>query len=203
MSKTNLITSDVYKDILKGKTSNYIIEKYVLHNVPYFFAKDMDLYFEIKKKISEFYSISITNIYLVGSGQFGFSMSSEKDYRDFVWEESTEELASDLDIAIISNKLFDEYWDGICDYNINKVPHDSKDEKLFNEFKNYLYKGWMRPDKFPFEYEKRKAWFNFFKTLQPLVNRKVAGGIFRNEICFIKKYRADIEELSKRIKEIK
>ena len=201
---TNLLNSQVYRDILDAKSSDYIIEKHILHNVPFYFKDNMDLYFEIKKCISEKFNIPITNIYLVGSGQFGFSLSPAKEYRNFIEEDNDEAniKASDLDFAIISTKLFDEIWDELYDFKLSNISYDKEDEKKFKMFKDYLFKGWIRPDAFPFEYTKKKEWFEFFNSLNPKVNRQVTCGIFRNETSFMKNYKNSIEELIKITKEI-
>ena len=38
---SNLIDSDLYKEIQSGKSSEYIIEKYILHNIPYYFKDNV------------------------------------------------------------------------------------------------------------------------------------------------------------------
>ncbi|MBE7075063.1 MAG: hypothetical protein E7376_03715 [Clostridiales bacterium] len=201
---SNLLNSDLFKEIQNGKNSEYIIEKYVLHNIPFYFKDNMDLYFDIKKKISEKYNVPITNIYLVGSGQFGFSLNPDKNYSNFRKEDGDEKniKASDLDFAIISTKLFDEIWDNVCDFRVNNIACSYKEKQEFSMFRKYLFKGWIRPDAFPFQFSKKKEWFEFFNSLNNLVNRQVSCGIFRNESSFIKIYQHGIDELILRTKEI-
>ena len=203
-ANSNLLKSELYHDLQNGKTSDYIIEKYVLHNSPFFFKDNMDLYFVLKKKISDKFNVPITNIYLVGSGQFGFSLSPKKNYSNFRVSEDEEKniKASDLDFAIISSKLFNEFWDKVCDFRPSEIAHDKNQEVSFGQFRKYLFRGWIRPDKFPFNFEEKKDWFKFFNSLNSYVNRQVTCGIFRNEESFIKIYKRNIEELNKRTKEI-
>ncbi|MDE5562768.1 MAG: hypothetical protein K2J01_04395 [Clostridiales bacterium] len=192
----NLISSDFYKDILDNKEAEYLIEKHILHNIPFYFKDNMDLLFNIKKQIGEKYNVSITNIYLVGSGQLGFSLAPQKEYRDFVHIESdVYKKRSDLDFAIISERLFGQIWDEICDYRLGELAHNKEEKELFQAFQNYLFKGWIRPDLFPFDFPMKKDWFEFFKQFNPLVNRQVSCGIFRNETSFLKQYRRSIKEL--------
>lgn len=195
---SNLLASDFYKDILNGKSSDYLIEKHILHNVPFFFKTDMELFFKIKKFISDKFEIPITNIYLVGSGQLGFSLNPENEYRNFRYEEIDEnKKESDLDFAIISNKLFSQIWDELCGFRLDRIAHSKQDRDNFKKFKNYLYKGWMRPDAFPFDYSLRKEWLEFFNSLNPMVERKVTCGLFRNERSFIQNYSFAIDDLRK------
>ena len=194
----NLINSDFYKDILAEKNANYLIEKHILHNVPYYFKDKMDLFFDIKKKISQKYNIPITNIYLVGSGQLGFSLNPKNNYRDFIeTENSVFPKASDLDFAIISDKLFGDIWDEICGFRLSDFPYSDKTADDYYTFENYLFKGWIRPDTFPFDFKMKKEWFEFFRSLNSLVTRKVTCGVFRNEISFLKQYTRSINELIK------
>ena len=199
---TNLLNSDFYKDILAGKDSDYLLEKYILHNVPYYFKNNMDLFFDIKKKIATRYNIPITNIYLTGSGQLGFSLNPNKGYRNFIFDEDTSTGVSDLDFAIISTKLFDEFWDEICEYRRSDLTLSPQEEKNCKKFQDYLFWGWIRPDKFPVNYPKKKEWFEFFNSINPLVNRQVACGIFRNEHSFMKYYCRTIDELINLTKEV-
>ncbi|MBW0257409.1 MULTISPECIES: hypothetical protein [Bacillus] len=69
------------------------------------FMNNLDLMNEI---ISKNLSISMKNILIVGSGKTGFSFSPQKALRKF---DSNEETESDIDIAIVSEKYFFEYWD--------------------------------------------------------------------------------------------
>lgn len=196
----NLIESEIYRDILSGKDATYLIEKHILHNVPFFFKDNMDSYFAIKKQISDKYKIPITNIYLVGSGQLGFSLNPKNKYRDFVEVENEEfKKRSDLDFAIISDKLFNQIWDQICGYRLNDFSYRDDDKYDYNEFQKYLFSGWMRPDKFPFEFEMRKEWFAFFNSMNHLVKRQVNCGVFRNEVSFLKQYTRSINDLKRLI----
>lgn len=199
---SNLKSSDLVKEIASGKDADYLIEKYVLHNVPYYFKEKMDLYFELKKDISKHFGIPITNIYLVGSGQFGFSLVEGKLFRDFAEteDESQGMEASDLDFAIISTKAFDEIWDELYDFKISNYPRSEEGDKAFKEFKKYLFKGWIRPDKFPKNFKGKSEWFEFFASLNAKVNRQVTCGIFRNETCFIKKYKESLNDLIRFVK---
>ena len=164
-------------------------------------ARIRAVFFDIKKRISFKFDISITNIYIVGSGQLGFSLNPEKEYHDFRYEETDEcYKASDLDFAIISNKLFDMIWDELCGFRLGECSFNDKERNEFRDFEKYLFKGWIRPDKFPFDFSMKKEWFEFFNTLNALVNRKVNCGVFRNETSFLKQYTRSINDLIKIIK---
>lgn len=64
---------------------------------------------DFKAIVSESLNISFNSIMMVGSGKVGYSLSPEKLYKPFNSDENVRKL-SDIDIAIISDKLFFEYW---------------------------------------------------------------------------------------------
>ena len=192
---SNLKLIPIYSDIRIGKDATYLIEKHILHNPPFYFKEKMDLFFDIKKKISEKYDIPVTNIYLVGSGQLGFSLNPANNFSNFRFNDEQDKKASDLDFAIISSKLFNEIWDSICDFRLSDFPYEDKQGQEFRQFKKYLFRGWIRPDKFPFDFALKKEWFQFFESLNPIAERKVTCGLFRNETSFIKQYTRSLNEL--------
>jgi hypothetical protein len=63
--------------------------------------------------------------------------------------------ASDIDIAVISEQKFDEIWEQL----FRAFPHYRSWPDL-SSFRKYMYRGWLRPDKMPFKFFGRKAWFD-------------------------------------------
>ena len=87
-------------------------------------------------------------VIVVGSAKLGFSiiektvpMNTVKPrYRDYV------PGVSDIDIAMVSAALYAKLWAGLALFGANKqkFPWRSK-------LSDYMFHGWIRPDKFPFE----------------------------------------------------
>ena len=78
-------------------------------SVPWFFSDKykecaQQKYTEFKIYIAEKFRVNATEITLAGSAWFGFSLSPKKNYRDFNED-------SDIEIVIISERLFDLFWD--------------------------------------------------------------------------------------------
>ncbi len=93
-----------------------IVRKYLLNTDVWYFTKyhnmgydefmeNLDMMNEI---ISYNLAISMKNILIVGSGKTGYSFSPQKALKKF---DSDSNQESDIDIAIISDKYFFEYWD--------------------------------------------------------------------------------------------
>ena len=116
---------------------------------------------------------------MVGSAKLGFSIAPKK-----LWANFSEE--SDIDIVVISEQVFDDYWKELLNFNINVKARTEHEDKNFREFLEYFLKGWIRPDLFPFSYSQKDKWFDFFKTISygKYGNYKIAGAIFRNEYFF-------------------
>ena len=92
---------------------------------------------------------------MVGSAKLGFSIAFNKRYRVFC-------DSSDIDMVLLSPSLFDKIWKEVYSYESQKNfwPESS-------EFKEYLFKGWIRPDKLPKSdiFTLGNEWFEFFRGL--------------------------------------
>jgi len=104
------------KEDLNILTEQDFVAKYLLNiDVWYFttylemdypqFVENLELFNNI---VSQNLDISCKNILIVGSGKLGFSLSPKKPLKKF---DSDANKESDLDIAIISNKYFNYYWE--------------------------------------------------------------------------------------------
>jgi len=172
-----------------------IIHKYLLHGTPILYKDKEDLYFELKQEIASFFKISPTNVVMVGSAKLGFSIAPHK-----LWNNFSEE--SDIDIVVISEDVFDEYWKELLDFNIKVKARSKEEDDRYRKFLEYFLKGWLRPDLFPFKYNKKSTWFDFFKSISygnKFGNYKVTGAIFRNQYFFEKYHSTNIQKLRQKI----
>jgi hypothetical protein len=148
-----------------------IVRKHITFGDSYIL--DPDDYFDLKAEVAEHFEIHPSEVIVVGSGKLGFSIVNEKRYRHFG-------EGSDLDVAIISPDLFEKIWQSVYDYR-NEVGYWARE----NEFKNYLFRGWIRPDMLPpsSKFSLCKDWWDFFRSLA--VQRKygpykIAAGLYRS-----------------------
>ncbi|SRR5258706_12122134 len=116
---------------------------------------DVDKHFELKTEISAQFRIHPSEVLLVGSAQLGFSIVPKKRYRPF-------NDSSDIDIAIVSPFLFDLFWEQAFDYWNSGRYWPEQDA-----FKDYLFRGWIRPDKLPpsHKFTLGKDWWEFFQYI--------------------------------------
>lgn len=174
------------------------MNKYLFDGIPICFNNE-HFYFDFRKKIADHFDISHRDIFIVGSAKMGFSY----------YKETLFSYESDVDVAIINEELFNKYLRYIIDFQYNvetqKIILDQTEEKKYNKFKNYLIKGWLRPDLIPIKGEilnkLKEEWFDFFKSISygksEVGDYKVAAGLFKDDFCAEKYY--SVELLNKKI----
>ncbi|CAM4516494.1 hypothetical protein [Paenibacillus typhae] len=167
-----------------------LVERHILFGTPYLFNANEQLYFELKREIANKFTLSTTQIVVVGSAKLGFSIAPTK-----LWRTVNDE--SDIDAVIISEELFDHFWKQLHTFNINLTSRSFTEDKLYRNFLDYFFKGWIRPDKFPFSYPFKQEWFDFFGSIsyKKYDKRKVTGAVFKNEYFFKQYHEANLRKL--------
>ncbi|BAZ33457.1 hypothetical protein NIES4074_59710 (plasmid) [Cylindrospermum sp. NIES-4074] len=99
---------------------------------------------------------------MVGSGKLGFSISPDKR-QNKLWRPFSEE--SDIDIVVVSEKSFVKFWEELYNFNISLINRTEREERNYRKFLEKFFKGWLRPDLFPFKYSNRDKWLDFFRSI--------------------------------------
>jgi hypothetical protein len=140
---------------------------------------DDEQHFHLKSTVADYFGVHPSEVLVVGSAKLGFSIAQKKRYQPF-------NDRSDIDVAIVSEKLFDDVWKQVFGYwemndNTDKIVYWSKE----NDFKEYLFRGWIRPDKLPpaviFDFSKK--WWEFFRMLTQTGtygSYKIAAGLYKS-----------------------
>ena len=107
----------------------------------------------------------------------GFTTTAKKDRPIF----SPFGDKSDIDIAIISSELFVHFW-----RRTSEFAADDLEWKHAGDFRRYLQRGWIRPDKLPVgeDFTERLEWFEFFQGLTAsgeFGGYKITAGIYHDE----------------------
>lgn len=152
-------------------TIDEVVQKHITYGASY--ALNQDQYFELKAVVARKFGLHHSEVLLVGSGKLGFSIVDGKRYRHFG-------DLSDLDLAIISPVLFDATWLDAFDFwrGKNFWPE-------FEAFKDYLFRGWLRPDKLPPQttFKRSWDWWEFFRELtvsQRFGPYRIRAGLYRS-----------------------
>ncbi len=131
----------IKKDVKELSEKEFLV-KYLLKSDNWYFSEyqnksdtDAITQMEILKEIlNKNIGIAFHNVLMVGSGKVGCSLSPNKNFK--VFDEGDEN--SDIDIAIISSKLFDHFWEKIRDeYSIRYISqYEHMTSSIFRGFLN-------------------------------------------------------------------
>ena len=170
-----MVTLEEFKAVLEDNTVSdlAIVQGYITHGSPFVFMGDEKKYYSLKKIIADYFKLNPLSIIMIGSAKLGFSINPLQ-----LWKPFNDE--SDFDMVIISDGIFRKFWGELLDFNIGLQVRTVDEEKKYRSFLKYFFKGWLRPDFFPFEYAGRKEWNDFFKSISygEWGNCKITGAIF-------------------------
>lgn len=176
---TNRISK--FKGDLSVMSHESIVQKHIMDGDCYLL--DEDKHYELKNEIATKYELNPRDILVVGSAKLGFSIAVNKRYRHFG-------DASDIDVAIVSPELFDKVWQLVFEFSEKPGRHGYW--KNSHDFKQYLFRGWIRPDLLPpsADFPYKRDWFEFFRKLTATGyygDYRVAAGLYRS-LYFLEKY---------------
>lgn len=159
----------------------------------------------LRQTVADRFCVGVESVIIVGSAKIGFTLthksaknSLEEDRPPF----SPFSDQSDVDVAIVSDALFDEIWKHSFEFW-----HSSGYSKAATywprgiNFREYIFRGWMRPDMLPNEASIaiKNEWFEFFRSVTNdgfAGEYPVKGGLYREEY-FLRKYQSQSMEKAK------
>ncbi|WP_211828683.1 hypothetical protein [Kistimonas asteriae] len=194
-----------FKSDCQDKGVEEVVQKHLIDGASYFFNLyyDEDEEFLFKKSIADSLNVHIRDIVIVGSGKLGFSIKPDKDepglYRfksfDYDYDKDTGNKKSDLDVAIVSSRLFDEQLRNLYEhtdsYLLASFPARER-----NQFSKYILKGWIRPDLLPRNYTISPNIEKVQQDLSSKYSRDVNIGIYKSWYFFEKYHTNNIHTLS-------
>lgn len=155
----------------------------LFQGIPYVFNEDKKLFYLFRKRIADFWEIHYNDIYITGSAVLGFSIFKQTDFS----------LDSDIDVAIISNNLFEKIMKDVHKYQLNfrenKGKLSKQDIKQYHRFLEYIAMGWIRPDLLPTNLIEeisilKDEWNDFFQSISngksEVGNYQVNAGVFKS-----------------------
>ncbi len=184
LENINIMKEAFFDDLKSLSDEQHLYDfcrKRVLHGIPFIFRNKEDEYYSFRKKIAQKFNVSFHEIYITGSAKLGFSPHKNKDF----------DLDSDIDVAIISESLFDKIMLEISSFQMEVRASRKSLQKheldSYHTFLEYTAMGWIRPDKLPIKFqmnELKNDWFDFFHSLSygksEVGDYKVAAGIFKS-----------------------
>lgn len=155
--------------------------RHLLHGTPFVFVGRENAFFDFRRRIADKFGVGFHEVFVVGSAKLGFSPYKEKTF----------DLDSDIDVVIVSQRLFDSFMEQIRFYQgelrRSRRAVSTREQSLYHQFLEYVALGWIRPDKLPISFalsSLKDDWFEFFRSISngksEVGNYKVAAGVFRS-----------------------
>lgn len=141
----------------------------------------------LRDRIADQFGIGREGVVIVGSAKLGFTVTHKPARGGGPARPMFSPFSenSDVDVAIVSDALFDDIWKR-CFRFWQESGYGDGYWRSGSNFRDYLFRGWMRPDKLPSEggFTYRSEWFDFFRTLtgdRAAGDYKVTAGLYREE----------------------
>ena len=181
-SYSAIMDADHFREELGRIADSEIVEKYYLSEGARHLSNDDIEY--IQKVVAASYGTSLSEVvvFITGSAKLGFTTVDKKlkdgsmrpRYAPF-------DIASDIDVAVISPKIFQRIWVELANYSARKAYFPWRADRLGD----YLICGWLRPDHFPrvTHLYQTNEWWPTFERLSKSSRyrrRKVRGGLFHS-----------------------
>ena len=193
-----------FKDDCLNLDVELVTQKYLVDGTSSFFKLYYDEHeeFLFKSKIASSLGVHIRDVAIVGSGKLGFSIKPEKGIGVYLFKSFDEDFKkdntkkkSDLDVAIVSNSLFDDQLIKLYEHTDCYITAEFNG-KVKNQFGSYILKGWLRPDKLPIGYDITESIEGTKKSLSDKYKRDVNIGIYKSWYYFEKYHQNNINNIN-------
>jgi len=178
-----------------------LTRKEILHGTPFCFKNNDADFYEFRKKIARHFEIGFHEVFITGSGKLGFSPHKETIFS----------YDSDIDVAIVSDTLFETMMEKIRCYQMqlreSRITVTKREIDRYHRFLEYSAIGWIRPDLLPDSFDIgdiREDWFGFFKSIShgksEVGNYQVNAGVFKTYRHLEKYTFSGLESIKKSLK---
>lgn len=146
------ILEEIKQDI-EGLSEKEFLIKYLLRSNNWYFSKYQDKTEEfavrqmdtLKEILNKNIGVAFHNVLMVGSGKIGYSLSPQKKFKEF-------DEDSDIDIAVISSKLFEFIWEKL------RHEYSIKYARNYKDIASSIYRGFINEKDFTSIDEVRPVW---------------------------------------------
>jgi len=189
-------------DLVSEMEIEQLFQKHIVDGTSYFFSeniKDINKEYVLRHELAQLLNLSINDIVIVGSAKLGFSVKDEKFLRfdERFIATNKKKNRSDIDIAIVSRKLFEsqtelifnicDHFDGIWEYQNWRYNLYYPDEQtlrqkgghsLLQKYVMNLARGWFRVDYSPSIYINSAPWKKLVRKWSDALDRQIAIAIY-------------------------
>ena len=183
-------------ELLELTPDDYVSHR-LIDRVPAVFG-DRAAYISWKKELAAGLNVDPYGVILVGSACTGFSLNPTKNFRDF-------HAKSDLDVAVVSDRHFDEAWRFLRDIGvqIHKLPQASK--RAVNSHRaGHVFDGVIATDQFVEHLPFGKAWVPVLEAMtlaEPANGRPVKVRLYRDLFALRSYQRRGVDDARTRLAE--
>lgn len=141
----------------------------------------------LRGRIADRFGVAAQSVLIVGSAKLGFTIVDKTRSDPSRPRYSPFSAGSDVDIAIVSDALFDAYWKNTFEFwQGSGYQFAATYWGRTSKFAEYMFQGWIRPDRLPAEggYTLKREWFSFFSELESARaagDHKIRAGLFRED----------------------
>jgi len=169
-------SKDEFSELLNSRDHAKIVKEILIDGVPFAFRDSPADYDALRTALGTALQLSADAMTVVGSGRIGFSLNPQKYGTPFLPE-------SDLDVVVVSAKLFDIAWLDLLRLGRKYFGLQKKVQLWIDTHKeNHIFFGFILPDRLPGAVAISPTWFRIFKglALNPsLAGRDVNGRLYR------------------------
>lgn len=201
-------------DLVSEMEIEQLFQKHIIDGPSYFFRErlsDLNQEYVLRHELAQLLNLSINDIVIVGSAKLGFSVKDEKflTFDERFTRTSKSKNRSDIDIAVVSRKLFDSQAELIFEisrhFDINWEHHNWKHNvyypdddalrqkgiaSLFQSYTANLARGWLRVDYSPSTYINAIHWKKWSEKWREHLDRKIGIAIY-SDWHYLKHYQMD------------
>lgn len=192
-----------FKKYCKHIDPNTLVQRYIIEGASYFFDKYYSGdEFEFKKAVSETLKVHIRDIVIVGSGKLGFSLKPENDDTsvplfkfkvfDHDFQRDTQSQKSDLDVAIVSPRLFDRELENLLDHTESYKNFIGPNR---TDFAKFILKGRFITDYLPKDFPLTKEINSVQSNFKMKYAREISLEIYKSWFFFETYHRNNIQRI--------
>jgi hypothetical protein len=132
------LTKDQFAAMVRDNPHREIVEQQIFAGIPFAFRDapaDFDL---LRNELAAGLKLDESNITVIGSGRTGFSLDPDKFGAPYGPH-------SDLDVAVVSNVLFDRCWLKLCALTRPSLTYDARTREIIKEHRqSNVFYGFMK-----------------------------------------------------------
>ena len=168
--------SELIKELIDLTPEDYVSQR-LIDRVPAIFGEDRSSYIAWKKKLAQGLKVDPYGVILVGSACTGYSLNPNKNFREF-------HDRSDLDVAVVSDRHFDEAWRFLRDIRGTTHKLSQPAQRAVNSHRSgHVFDGVIATDAFVEHLPFGKDWVPVLEAMtleEPANGRAVKVRLYRD-----------------------